>query len=52
MLMAVAEDLWWLGDMGRAGIQAVVELIPWTNTDLQRLIERPRQLLTLKTPVG
>ena len=47
MLVALAEDLWWLGDMGRMGIRAVVELIPKTDVRLHRLTERPRDLLDL-----
>ena len=47
MLVVLAEDLWWVGDMARKGIRAVVEIIPKTDVKMHALLERPRQLLSL-----
>ena len=47
MLVVLAEDLWVIGDMGWAGIRAVIEMIPETDFNVHALLERPRQLLEL-----
>ncbi|EME38837.1 hypothetical protein DOTSEDRAFT_180756 [Dothistroma septosporum NZE10] len=47
MLVALADDLWWIGDMGVAGIRAVVELIPKAEGKLLCLVGEPMQLMDM-----
>lgn len=48
MLVTLAEDLWWVGDMGAAGIRAVAKLVAGTDGTLLELLQQPLQLLALE----
>ena len=45
MLMVVVEDLWWVGDMGRAGIRNVISLCSDADPDVRSLLTWPQKML-------
>jgi hypothetical protein len=45
MLLVLAEDLWWIGDMGRAGIRDVLHVIGELTNDLAPVLSWPREML-------
>jgi hypothetical protein len=46
MLLIVAENLWWIGDIGRAGIRDVLHVIGGLETnDLAPVLSWPREIL-------
>lgn len=47
MLVVLAEDLWWIGDFGRAGICEVVEVCSDDSPSIQALLQWPLELATL-----
>jgi hypothetical protein len=48
MLLVLAEDLWWIGDMGRAGIRDVLNVIGGSTSDLAPVLSWPREMLKEK----
>ncbi|EMC95825.1 hypothetical protein BAUCODRAFT_505599 [Baudoinia panamericana UAMH 10762] len=47
LLVVLAEDMWWMGDMGRAGIGAVVELLLKLDPSVLALVEWPRRIMMM-----
>ena len=47
MLMVLVEDLWWIGDMGRAGIRDVMATCSNADRDVRNLLIWPQQMLDL-----
>lgn len=45
MLVILIEDLWWIDDMGKAGIRQVVDICSKASSDIQGLMEWPRRSL-------
>ena len=45
MLMVLVEDLWWIDDMGRAGIREIIEICSDADRDVRSLLLWPRQML-------
>lgn len=48
MLLTLAEDLWWIGDMGRAGIRNVLHVTRGSANDLVPVLSWPREILLVK----
>lgn len=48
MLLTIAEDLWWIGDMGRAGIHDVLHVTRGAANDLVAVLSWPKELLEIK----
>lgn len=48
ILLTLAEDLWWIGDMGRAGIRDVLHTIGGSTNDLAPVLSWPREVLHMK----
>jgi hypothetical protein len=48
MLLVLAEDLWWIGDMGRAGIRDVLHIIGGSASDLAPVLSWPQEILHVK----
>ena len=49
MLLIVAEELWWIGDMGRAGIRDVLHVIgSLQTTDLAPVLSWPQEVLDMQ----
>lgn len=47
MLLTLAEDLWWIGDMGRAGIRDVLSVTRGSANDLVAVLSWPKELLQI-----
>lgn len=47
MLMILVEDLWWVGDMGRAGIRDIIAICSNADCDLRSLLICPQAMLDL-----
>lgn len=45
MLMVLVEDLWWIDDMGRAGIRDIIARCPDAEGDARSLLMWPQQML-------
>ena len=45
MLMVLVEDLWWVGDMGRAGIRNVITMCSDADRGVRSLLSWPQQML-------
>ena len=45
MLMILVEDLWWVGDMGRAGIRDIIAMCSDADRDVHSLLIWPQQML-------
>ena len=45
MLMVLVEDLWWIDDMGRAGIRDIIAICSDANRDVRSLLTWPQQML-------
>ena len=45
MLMVLMEDLWWIDDMGRAGIRDVIAICSNADPDVRSLLIWPQQML-------
>lgn len=45
VLVILIEDLWWVGDMGRAGIREIVDLCALDGVEFMSILEWPRQAL-------
>jgi len=49
ILLIVAEELWWIGDMGRAGIRDVLHVIgSLQTTDLAPVLSWPQEVLDMQ----
>lgn len=49
ILLIVAEELWWIGDMGRAGIRDVLHVIGSLQaTDLAPVLSWPQEVLDMQ----
>ncbi|KAG8531261.1 uncharacterized protein KY384_004619 [Bacidia gigantensis] len=46
MLVVLVEDLWWVGDWGRAGIRDVVAMCSEAEPDVQKLLMWPERMLS------
>lgn len=47
MLMVLVEDLWWVDDMGRAGIRGIIAICSDVDRDLRSLLSCPQRMLDL-----
>ena len=45
MLMVLVEDLWWIDDMGRAGIRDIIARCSDADRDVRSLLIWPQQML-------
>lgn len=45
MLLIMIENLWWVGDMGRAGLQEILGICEGAGEDLSPLLEWPRRAM-------
>ncbi|KAL9046156.1 MAG: hypothetical protein Q9214_000941 [Letrouitia sp. 1 TL-2023] len=45
MLMVLVEDLWWIDDMGRAGIRDIIAICSDADRDVRSLLIWPQQIL-------
>ena len=45
MLMVLVEDLWWIGDMGRAGIRDIIAMCSDADRNVHSLLLRPQHML-------
>jgi len=45
MLMVLVEDLWWIGDMGRAGIRDIIAICYDADRDVRSLLTWPQHML-------
>jgi hypothetical protein len=48
MLLVLAEDLWWVGDMGRAGIRDVLRVVGGETNELAPVLSWPKEILDMK----
>lgn len=48
MLLILAEDLWWVGDMGRAGIRDVLRVVGSETNELAPVLSWPRETLDME----
>ena len=48
MLMTLAADMWWVGDMGVAGIREIVTLCASSDPSLERVLEWPKKMLEIQ----
>ncbi|KAL8686809.1 MAG: hypothetical protein Q9218_006849 [Villophora microphyllina] len=49
MLMVLVEDLWWVDDMGRAGIRDVIAICSDVDRDVRSLLVWPQQMLDVRS---
>lgn len=47
MSVILVEDLWWVSDMGRAGIQDIVDICSDTSLEAQALLKWPQEMVNL-----
>ena len=47
MMVILVEDLWWVGDMGRAGIREVVNMCSEAGSDSDAMLAWPRMMLDM-----
>ena len=47
ILMVLVEDLWWVGDMGRAGIRDIIAMCSDADRDVRSVLIWPRQMLDM-----
>jgi hypothetical protein len=48
MLLTLVEDLWWIGDMGRAGIRDVLHVIGGSTNELAPVLSWSKEILGVK----